>query len=151
MIAYAKLFEDRETILEDLNGLINLLADCSSIEEKILETKTELDVVEAMVKALVEKRSKTDEISEEEFVKQYDSLSSRFKKLGEKLSSLKKEKEIKKGKKERMSAFLETLKNETEPIVKWDKRVWIMMVENAIVHRDKTITFKFYCGYKVRV
>lgn len=151
LIAYAKLFEDRETILEDLNGLINLLADCSSIEEKILETKTELDVVEAMVKALVEKRSKTDEISEEEFVKQYDSLSSRFKKLGEKLSSLKKEKEIKKGKKERMSAFLETLKNETEPIVKWDKRVWIIMVENAIVHRDKTITFKFYCGYKVRV
>ena len=59
--------------------------------------------------------------------------------------------EVKKCKKEKMLAIIQTLKNEPDSILKWDKRIWIMMVKNANVHRDKSITFKFYCGEEVRV
>lgn len=50
-----------------------------------------------------------------------------------------------------MLAIIQTLKNEPDSILKWDKRIWIMMVKNANVHRDKSITFKFYCGEEIRV
>ena len=128
-----------------------LLSDYSSLEEKIEEAKTETDVVEAMVKALLERRAKTDELSEEEFTKQYESLDSRYKKLGDKLTSLYKEKDIRRGKKEKMAAIIDSMKDEPSSLLKWDKRIWILFVEKAIIHRDKTITFKFYCGQEVRV
>jgi len=151
LLAYNKVMTNKGAIIKDLEEVVELLGDYSSIEEKIDETKTELDVVETMVKMLMEKRAKTDELTEEEFNKQYASLDSRYKKLSEKVNSLLREKEIKKGKKEKMLAIIQTLKNEPDSILKWDKRIWIMMVENATVHRDKSISFKFYCGEEVRV
>ena len=104
-----------------------------------------------MVKALIEKRTKTNELSEEEFAKQYEQLDTRYKNLGRKMNSLLKEKEIKKGKKEKMSAILENLKQSPTKLLRWNKETWMRMVEIATIHRDKTITFKFYSGQEVRV
>ena len=151
LLAYNKVMTNKDEIVKDLEGVVELLGDYSSLEEKIEETKTEADVVEAMVKALFEKRAKTDELSEEEFTKQYESLDSRFKKLGDKLVSLYKEKDIRRGKKEKMTAIIDSMKNEPSALLKWEKRIWILLVEKAIIHKDKTITFKFYCGKEIRV
>lgn len=115
--------ETNYDITTNLEEVVELLGDYSSIEEKIDESKTELDVVETMVKMLMEKRAKTDELTEEEFNKQYASLDSRYKKLSEKVNSLLREKEIEKGKKEKILAIIQTLKNEPDSILKWDKKI----------------------------
>ncbi len=36
-------------------------------------------------------------------------------------------------------------------LTEWNDTIWIVMVEKAIVHRDKSITFVFYNGSKVKV
>ena len=44
-----------------------------------------------------------------------------------------------------------TLKRSRQVLTEWDDTVRTVMVEKAIVHKDKTITFIFYNGSKVRV
>ncbi len=36
-------------------------------------------------------------------------------------------------------------------VTEWDDTVWTVMVEKAIVHKDKSITFVFYNCSEVRV
>jgi len=149
--AYNKVISEKDTILESLSEVVDLLSDYSSIDTKIDELKTEAAVVEEMVKVLLEKKTKTNDLSEDEFEKQYNSLDSRYKSLGTKTNNLLKERELKKGKREKMLVILENLEASPSSLLKWDKEVWMRMVEIAIIHRDKTITFKFYDGQEVRV
>ena len=149
--AYNLVITDKENIAEDLSEVVDLLSDYSSIDSKLDELKTEASVVEEMVKTLMEKKTKTNELTDEEFEKQYNSLDSRYKSLGAKTNSLLKERELKKGKREKMLAILENLKASPSNLLSWDKEVWMRMVEIATIHRDKTITFKFYDGQEIRV
>ena len=33
----------------------------------------------------------------------------------------------------------------------WDDTIWMVMVEKAVIHKDKKITFKFYNGAVIEV
>ena len=151
LLAYDKVITNKEEVVESLEEVVELLGNYDELDFKIEEARTEAEVVDNMVKALIEKRTKTNELSEEEFTKQYEQLDTRYKNLGKKMNSLLKEKEIKKGKKEKMSAILENFKQCPTKLLRWNKETWMRMVEIATVHRDKTITFKFYSGQEVRV
>ena len=50
-----------------------------------------------------------------------------------------------------MSLHIRTLKRSRQVLTEWDDTVWTVMVEKAIIHRDKSITFVFYNSSKVRV
>ena len=116
--AYNSIMVNKEKIINDLIELSELLGDtdneCSSLEE----TKTEMELVEGMVKVLLDKRGKTNELTEEEFMKQYQTLDQRFKKLEEKYKKLRNDITIKKGKKATFAAIAASLKEEPKNIVK---------------------------------
>ena len=149
--AYNSIMVNKEKIINDLIELSELLGDtdneCSSLEE----TKTEMELVEGMVKVLLDKRGKTNELTEEEFMKQYQTLDQRFKKLEEKYKKLRNDITIKKGKKATFAAIAASLKEEPKNIVKWSKETWMLTTESAVVHKDKSITFKFYSSQQVRI
>ena len=67
------------------------------------------------------------------------------------IQSLKEEREQRLQKDKAMSLHIRTLKKSRQVITEWDDAVWTVMVEKAIVHRDKSITFVFYNGSEVRV
>ena len=104
-----------------------------------------------MIKMLIDKRTKTNELTEEEFRKQYKIWEDKSNQLNAKINTLLSEKIIQKGKKERMLASIELMSKEPDSILQWSKEAWMAMVENAIVHIDKTISFKFYCGRTIKV
>ena len=55
----------------------------------------------------------------------------------------------KQGQRIKLQSFLESLKQKECIIDQWDEELWMIMVEKAIVHRDKSITFKFYNGKEI--
>ena len=148
--AYNRVMLHKEKIVEDLKAVVELLSDETCIDGKLDEVKNEQEVAEALVKVLLEKRSK-GEIGEEEFTRQYDDYEKSFDKLNQKLTNLIKEKELIKGKKEKMLSIISLMEKEPNKILVWNKRTWMYTVEKATVHRDKTITFSFYSGQEVRV
>ena len=50
-----------------------------------------------------------------------------------------------------MALYIRTLKKQPTVLTEWNDTIWIVMVEKAIVHRDKSITFVFYNGSKVKI
>ena len=50
-----------------------------------------------------------------------------------------------------LSLHIRNLKKSKKVLTEWDDTVWTVMVEKAIVHKDKSISFIFYNGSKVRV
>ena len=151
MLAYNEVMVDKEKIIDDLKEIAELLGSQEELDSKIAEAKLELEVVENMVSSLIEKRTKTDTISEEEFEKQYKALEDKSKQISTKIGSFMNEKTIRRGKKAKILASVGLMEKEPSLILKWSKEAWMAMVESAIVHKDKTISFRFYCGRMVKV
>ena len=151
MEAYNQVMTEREQIIDDLTEVAELLGNQEALDNKISKAKEELEVVETMVQMLIDKRTKTNELSEEEFLKQYETLEERNNKLTARINALTVEKTIQRGKKEKILASVELMQKEPGTILKWSKEAWMAMVESAIIHKDKTISFKFYCGRTIKV
>lgn len=50
-----------------------------------------------------------------------------------------------------MALFIRTLKKQPDWMENWDDTIWTVMVEKAIVHKDRSMTFIFYNGAKINV
>ena len=148
--AYNQVMIHKDKIVDDLKAVVDLLSDETNICKKLEDVKNDQEVTEALVKVLFEKRSK-GEITEVEFTSQYEELDKQFDKQNKKFEELLKEKELLKGKREKMLSIISLMESEPNKIVTWNKRTWMYTVEKAIIHKDKTISFKFYSGQTIRV
>ena len=147
--AYATLMEDRDEIISGLEEAIEAALTLDSIDSKIEDLKIELGVLEEKVKTLVAERGKDGE--ESDFLKKYEEINTRFNKTTLKISELKKEKENKQLKKNKLLSYIAFLKKEPDTLEVWNKQAWMVLVEAAIVNRDSSITFKFYDESEITV
>jgi len=60
------------------------------------------------------------------------------------------EKESKLGQKKIMQTFINNLKELEDELADWNERIWMLMVESALVHRNSSITFKFQSGITIK-
>ncbi len=56
------------------------------------------------------------------------------------------EKESKLGQKQKMQSFIANLKASVDELRDWNERIWMLLVESVVVHRDSSFTFKFHNG-----
>jgi archaellum component FlaC len=105
-------------------------------------------VITELVNKLVMENSKTD-TDIDAYNKKYEKLSDRYDKLKEQLDGLISEKETKLGQKKTMHIFIKNLKESEDELADWNERIWMLMVESAVVHRDSSITFKFKNGTEI--
>lgn len=54
-------------------------------------------------------------------------------------------------KRSKMVAFKREAAKAPGGMAVWSRELWIMSVESATVHRDKTVAFRFFNGVEVRV
>ena len=47
--------------------------------------------------------------------------------------------------------FIKSLKEQPETITEWDDSLWRDLLDTAVVHKDKSITFRFKDGTEVSV
>ena len=73
-----------------------------------------------------------------------------FIKIKKELNSLIEKKNEIKIKISKYNVFIETLKK-GELITDWDEAIFNFNLEKAVVHKDKTITFKFYSGFETTI
>ena len=71
--------------------------------------------------------------------------------MKEKSDELTQEKVNKKGLYAKLTSFINSLKEADSILLEWNDNVWRLMVENGLVHRDGSITFKFYNGTEITV
>ncbi len=141
--------KDKQRVIKDTEDIIKLLTDTSHLDSEINKIEDEMVVITELVNKLVIEKSKTD-TDIDAYNKKYEKLSSRYDKLKDQLDGLINEKESKLGQKKIMQTFINNLKESEDELADWNERIWMLMVESAVVHRDSSITFKFQSGVTIK-
>lgn len=54
-------------------------------------------------------------------------------------------------KRNKINTFISNLRSKSDAITEFDEELFNIMIDKAVVHRDKGIEFIFNSGYKVKV
>lgn len=142
--AYNKMIVSKDEILKNLELVLNQIVSVESTEDKIKEVNKDIESVVNDVEILIHSSKETDEIKQKELEFKYD-------KLIQKLKDLEHQKEKAMDKRNKINTVISTLKDKVDVISEFDEELFNIMVDKAVVHRDKSIEFIFNSGYKVKV
>ena len=104
----------------------------------------DIETVVSEAEVLINSSNESDGIKKKELELKYD-------KLIRKLKDLEHQKEEVTDKRNKINTFISTLKKKANAISEFDEGLFNIMVDKAVVHRDKSIEFIFNSGYKVKV
>jgi site-specific DNA recombinase len=148
ILAYNEVMQDKERIIQDTTEIIALLTDTKKLDKEIACINDDLYVITELVNKLVKENSKNSD-SLNDYSKKYEELTKRYEKAKIRQDEVIQEKVYKKGQASKMNSFLLNLINSEDELAAWNDRIWMLMVESAVVHRDASITFVFYNGSKI--
>ena len=142
--AYNKMIVRKDEILKNLELVLNQIVSTESIEDKIKKVHEDIEAVVNEVEVLIHSSKDTDEIKQKELELKYD-------KLIQKLKDLEHQKEEVMDKRNKINTFISNLRSKSDAITEFDEELFNIMIDKAVVHRDKSIEFIFNSGYKVKV
>lgn len=148
--AYNRLMTDLPRIIADCEEARKLLRDFTGLDARIEEKTRETEVLAGMVRDLINENASTPQ-SQEAYQRKYDALAKRFDAAISELNGLKKERERRVRRDKALALSINTMRASRQVLTEWDDTIWTVMVEKAIVRRDKTITFVFYNGSEITV
>jgi len=81
-------------------------------------------------------------MTQDDYNNKYGELMNRYERTKEKHENLSKMRSDKKSHSISLKFFFTNLKNADDKLLEWNEHVLMLSVKSAIVHRDKSITFK---------
>lgn len=148
--AYNSFMENREEVIDNCELMRGILVNFDKVDSDIDKYKNELDVIAELVNNLVRENASTTQ-SQEDYQRKYDDLKSRYDKVYANYQKAVNEKEYRISQDKAMKVFIKDLKEKSLIINEWNDGIWASMIEKAIVHKDKSITFVFYNKSEVKV
>lgn len=128
-----------EKALTEVTSEESINADIARVKEDIGKT---VEAVEALIRSSLDRE--TDDIKQKELEARYDAQVKRLKEL-------EKQRDEANDKRNRIAAFISSLRDKGNAITEFDEELFNVMVRQAVVNRDRTIEFEFNSGYKVKV
>lgn len=123
--------------------------DFSTLDADIERQLEEAQVVAELVKAAVKENASTAQ-SQEAYLKKYEALTERYEKAAAELEKLQSLRTTRSQQDKKMALYIRTLKKQPEVMRDWNDTIWTVIVEKAIVHKDGSITFRFYSGAEIK-
>lgn len=141
---------EKQLIIEDTELVKSLLTDTSKEEETILKAEEDMEVVSNLLEKEIEQNSRIA-LNHSEIQKKHESLVERYNKAKSAIEEAIKIKSEKKAKEVMIRDFIESLKKMDSPLIEWSDEVWLLMIDNAKVNRDKSISFLFKNGKEITI
>ena len=83
------------------------------------------------------------------YTSRYNAYVDRYEKAKARYDSLAANRQDKLAGAKAVERFMAVLDERDDPLTEFDRHLWIMTVDYATVHRDGTITFRFYDGTEI--
>ena len=103
-----------------------------------------------LVKNLIEQNSSVA-LNQDEFQRKYDAYDEEHKKIIDEIEAVGLEIEKKNGQVKYLQAFVNDLASRPNVLEAYDEDVWSYLIHKAIVNRDRSITFLFRNGKKIKI
>ena len=152
--ALGRMLERRSEIFSAYETMIASLTDTARQERELERTQARLDEINLEMEHMVCRNAKTAQ-NQDEYNREFDALSAKCGVLKEKILKLKEQLTVKAGRKRKLEAFIDKIKNTTR-LISFDEQLFAGTVEQVIVNRsktknEKTLTFCFRDGTEITV
>ena len=107
-----------------------------------------MEVIGGLVDKMIKENTRTAQ-DQVEFNRRYEELTNQYEADKNALDNTLEKRAFKQAQQIKMKSYLEEIKKADNYLPEWSNDIWMLMVEKAIVNRDKTITFKFTSGTEV--
>ena len=136
------MMANKTQVITDCELMRRTLTDLRDIDAEIVRLSEECEIVAELVRSLVKENSSTA-LSQEEYLKEYDSLNKRYEDLVCELEKQKEERTLRQQQDKAMLLFIRALKKNPLMLETWDDTIWTVMVEKGVVGRNGGIRFVF--------
>ena len=146
---YNLTMKDKKRIIQDSYEVIALLTDTTQIDKEIENLNDELVVISELLNKLIKENSRSS-MTQDDYNKKFAELTNRYERAQEKHNELIKARDNKKVQALNLKAFISNLKRVDDKLSEWNEPIWMLMVKSAVVHKNKSITFKLNNGNEIR-
>jgi len=150
LIAYNHLMENRNGIISDCELMRQTLSDCTALDTEIDRLTEEIEVVAEMVKACVKENASAAQ-SQEEYTKKYNALVKRYEKANKRVDEMNAKRTRKQDRDRELRLFIESIKEQPLVLEVWNERLWVGLLEKAMVFHDGRMVFEFKNGTGIEV
>ena len=150
LIAYNRLMESRDGVVNDCELMQTALSDCTALDAEIDRLTEEIEVVAEMVKACVKENAASAQ-SQAEYTKKYNALVKRYEKVTKRVDELSVERARKQDRDRELRLFIESIKKQPLVLEVWNERLWVGLLEKATVFHDGRMVFEFKNGTEIEV
>ncbi|MEA4948439.1 MAG: recombinase zinc beta ribbon domain-containing protein [Petrimonas sp.] len=148
LTAYNELMGNRSTVLADCELIRQTLCDTTALDTEMQQDQDEMAVVSELMQAQIKKNASVAQ-SQEAYALETERIENRYNAAFEHYTALEAEKEKRMLKSKELKAFIAILKRQPLLISEWDERLWITLLDNAIIQRDGSIVFRFKSGKEI--
>ena len=134
--ALGRMLERRSEIFSAYETMIASLTDTARQERELERTQARLDEINLEMEHMVCRNAKTAQ-NQDEYNREFEALSAKCGVLKEKILKLKEQLTVKAGRKRKLEAFIDKIKNTTR-LISFDEQLFAGTVEQVIVNRSKT-------------
>lgn len=143
--AVNKLISNKDEILENFEVIKHTIFNDTALEAEYTEMKNEMAVVAELIQKCVNENART-KLDQEEYRKRYEGLVSRFEAAKTRLNNIGDIKQEIKVRRDKVEAFLQSLKEQDGLITEFDERLWHTLADAVTVYSDDDIRFTFKDG-----
>lgn len=148
LTAYNDLMGNRSIVLADCELIRQTLCDTTTLDAEMQQEQDEMAVVSELMQAHIKKNASVAQ-SQEAYALETERIENRYNAAFEHYTALEAEKEKRMLKSKELKAFIAILKRQPLLISEWDERLWITLLDNAIIQRDGSIVFRFKSGKEI--
>ena len=150
LVANRLLVDKGNYVAEYQEKFLPLIADTSSLEEKLNELLADYNEMVDAAEELV-KSNATRAQDQAEYQKRFDSLASKIKAKTDEIDAIKKEISDAKVRKENARIFLDALQGTDSLLQKFDIALWHRLVDYVTVTPDKELVFHLRSGREMNI
>ena len=142
------MLTDKSAYLLGCETAREFLMDTTDLDTEMEELLRELDVIAGLIRKSIDENSATAQ-DQTEYTSRYNAYVDRYEKAKARYDSLAANRQDKLAGAKAVERFMAVLDERDDPLKEFDRHLWIMTVDYATVHRDGTITFRFYDGTEI--
>ena len=135
---------NRERIIEDAKMMCEMLSDTTQLEDRLEERKAQLNETGELYRLLITQSSTSTGTTD--FRNQEEKLYSEYSRLNDEVNELSDKLTAVRNRRHRLQCYIDSMHDKALVLSEWDNKMWVVMIDHCIVHRDKTVTFVFRDG-----
>ncbi|MDR1706166.1 MAG: hypothetical protein LBS19_15990 [Clostridiales bacterium] len=139
-----------ERLKKDYAEIIGVLTDTSALDKEISSRQSELDVVNELIRKLIEENARTT-LPQDIYIQRYDELAARYQAAQNRIKKIAEEKQGRAVKRHNISRFLSDLEVSKGFLTEFDEGLWSETVDFFTVYSERDATVTFMDGSEVHV